>query len=176
MATKSGRMIGSRGTTSMLLVPPEVRVTSDRPALLQALKQSLAPALRERGFLGSRQHFRRIRHRTLELVAIRIDRQEGGFYLELACCDLYHLTDAAGDQEWPGHVTAWAVVMAALGPHTRLLNPACALQGSEFPGWHRTPEGAVAREASVARGVQDALAALPELDRWFARAMSHGRH
>jgi hypothetical protein len=151
-------------------------VTSDRSALLQALKQSLEPALRERGFVGSGQHFRRIRHRALELVAIRIDRQDGGFHLELACCDLQHLSNVAGEQESPGHVTAWAVAMAALGPHTRLLNPACALQGSEFPGWRRMPEGAVARESHVARGVQNALDALPELDRWFARAMSYGRH
>jgi hypothetical protein len=136
----------------------------------------LAPTLRERGFVGSGQHFRRIRHRRLELVAIRIDRQDGGFYLELACCDLYHLTDAAGDQEWPGHVSAWAVAMAALGPHTRLRNPACALEGSAFPGWRRTPAGAAAREPDVARGVQEAMAALPQLDRWFARPMTNGRH
>lgn len=146
----------------------EGRVTSNRESLLQEMKQTLAPALRARDFRGSGQHFRRIRAWTLELIAIRFDRNEGGFHLDLARCNLHHLTDAAGDVHWPGHVTAWAVTMAALGPHTRLLNPACAMESSEFPGWHRTALGALARESNLALGVEDALAALAELDRRFA--------
>ena len=147
----------------------------DHSAVRLALRQQLAPALRARGYIGYGQQFRQIRRRTLELIAIRIDRQRTGFAIELLRCELYHLSAAAGDEHWPGFRAACTIARATHGPPARLPNPACALESGDFPGWRRNEDGVLARAPDLVLGVRDAVAALPVLEAWFARPMGPSR-
>lgn len=49
-----------------------------------ALKESVVPKLREKGFKGSLPHFRRILETEIHLLTFQFDRYGGGFVIELA--------------------------------------------------------------------------------------------
>ena len=49
-----------------------------------ALKATLIPLLRDRGFKGSLPHFRRIGKSGIDLFTVQFDRNGGGFVVEVA--------------------------------------------------------------------------------------------
>ncbi len=148
-------------------------MSADRPELFVELKRAFIPAMRKRGFRGSAPHFRRIRGDAIELLAIRFNRDGGGFFLEVARCEIDRLVDASGSPQWPGNVTAWAVAMARLGPHARIRNPRCHLESSDFPGWAQRPDGIAVRDLDVARGAREAEDALSDIEEWYRQAADH---
>ena len=76
-------------------------MSDHRSAMIAALKRTLIPALRSRGFKGSFPHFRRAGQGHIDLLSFQFDKWGGGFVAELAKCSP------------EGHETHWGVKISA---------------------------------------------------------------
>jgi hypothetical protein len=74
--------------------------------MTQALKSIVIPKLRDRGFIGSFPHFRRIGQERIDLFTFQFDRHGGGFIIEIAQCAPNGFTTHWGKQIPPQKVTA----------------------------------------------------------------------
>lgn len=82
-------------------------MSNARDQMIRALKKSVVPQLRERGFSGSFPHFRRRRSDRIDLFTFQFDRNGGGFVIELGQCPPEVFTTHWGKQIQPEKVTAW---------------------------------------------------------------------
>jgi hypothetical protein len=128
----------------------------NRDAMTAALKETLVPALRARGFKGSLPHFRRVGPERVDLLTVQFDRHGGGFMVEISRCGSAGITTA-----WGKHVPAARVTAHDLHPSKRhrLGSPAPGIDGR----WFRFDDGTPIR--SVAKFLVDHLG---EADRWWA--------
>lgn len=74
--------------------------------MIEALKQTVVPHLRERGFKGSFPHFRKIKDHTIDLITFQFNRYGGSFVVELACAEKDSVYDVFGQLIPANKVTA----------------------------------------------------------------------
>jgi hypothetical protein len=121
-----------------------------------ALKETLVPALRDRGFRGSLPHFRRLLATRVDLLTVQFDLRGGGFVIEISRCSPEGITTS-----WGEHIPAEKVTAHSLHPEQRhrLGSPGHGADGRwfRFDGWK--PISWVARAT---------LGHLEEADRWWA--------
>ena len=88
-----------------------------------ALKEILAPSLRERGFTGSLPHFRRRATDRISLLSVQHFSSGGSFVVEVAVCSPVGLVTSWGKEIGPAKVTA-----------TDISAPRPLLGAADFPG------------------------------------------
>ena len=127
----------------------------NRDAMTAALKETLVPALRARGFKGSLPHFRRIGEERVDLLTVQFDRHGGGFIVEISRCGSTGVTTACGK-----HIPATKVTAHDLHPDKRhrLGSPGPGIDGR----WFRFDDGTPI--PAVSKSLIDHLA---EADRWW---------
>jgi Domain of unknown function (DUF4304) len=84
-------------------------MNGSRTAMEQALKSTVVPWLRERGFKGSLPHFRRNGDAAIDLLTFQFDRHGGAFVVEVARCPFDGIVTHWGKSIPPGKATAWDV-------------------------------------------------------------------
>jgi len=116
-----------------------------RQAMIAALKSTVVPYLRERGYRGSFPHLRRTSASGVDLITFQFDRNGGGFIVEVAACPLEGITTHWGKVIGPSKVTAWD-----LHPEQRTrIKPR---DGAGTESWFRYDSGdydSVARETLI---------------------------
>src|SRR3989442_4690923 len=114
----------------------------NRDAMTAALKETLVPALRARGFKGSLPHFRRIGEERVDLLTVQFDRHGGGFIVEISRCGSTGVTTA-----WGQHIPATKGTAHDL--HTdkrhRPGSPRPGIDGRQVRFDYRTPNPAVSK-------------------------------
>ena len=80
---------------------------SPREQMNEALKETVIPFLRQRGFKGSLPHFRRPNPDSIDLLTFQFDRHGGGFVVEIAKCSPDGYTRHFGTHCSPAKVSAW---------------------------------------------------------------------
>jgi hypothetical protein len=80
---------------------------SPREFMDVALKTSVVPALRERGFTGAYPHFRRAHVTHVELLTFQFDVNGGGFQIEIARCGVGGVTTQMGKHIPASDVRIW---------------------------------------------------------------------
>jgi len=81
-------------------------VSEHRTAMIAALKRTVVPALRARGFKGSFPHFRRPGSGRIDLLTFQFDKWGGGFVVEIAKCSREGHNTHLGTLVPPTKVTA----------------------------------------------------------------------
>lgn len=120
-----------------------------------ALKATLIPLLRDRGFSGSLPHLRRLGERGIDLFTVQFDRNGGGFVIEVARCPPNGITTHWGKEIPAPKVTAWD-----LHPNDRCrIKP---MEGSGADSWFRFDDG------NFEHAAQQVAAKLPDADAWWA--------
>ena len=82
------------------------KMSSERNKMITALKKTVVPELRNRGFKGSFPHFRRISEDKIDLMTFQFDRYGGGFVVEVGVCSPKGIIHYWGEQVPPNKVTA----------------------------------------------------------------------
>jgi hypothetical protein len=130
---------------------------SPRELMDVALKTSVVPALRERGFTGAYPHFRRAHVTHVELLTFQFDVNGGGFQIEIGRCGVGGVTTQVGK-----HIPASDVRIWDLPTKDRFqIKPG---NGSGTSNWFRYESGSY---GNVANEVLDKLPAAQ--DYWSQR-------
>ena len=79
---------------------------NNRVDMINALKKSVIPYLREYGFKGSFPHFRRQNEENIDLITFQFNRYGGSFVVELTSCPKESVTMSWGEVIPPNKVTA----------------------------------------------------------------------
>jgi hypothetical protein len=125
-----------------------------RAAMDAALKETVLPDLRSRGFKGSFPHFRRFTDSSVELLTFQFDKWGGGFVVEIARGSLDGFTTP-----WGEHISAKKLTAHDLHPDSRMrIQPH---EGSGVESWFRFDDGNVSRTA------QTFLERLPLAESWW---------
>ena len=127
-----------------------------RDLMNAALKETLVPILRERGFKGSLPHFRRILPARTDLLTVQFDRHGGGFIVEISRCSPSGVTTS-----WGKHIPAAKVTAHDLPPDKRhrLGSPRPGTDGRWFRFDDGTPIEVVAKSL---------LGHIDEAERWWS--------
>jgi hypothetical protein len=130
---------------------------SPRELMDVALKTSVVPVLRERGFTGTYPHFRRVHVTHVELLTFQFDVNGGGFLIEISRCGIGGITRDRGKHIPASEVRGWDI-----HPNDRFrIKPG---EGAGTASWFRFENG---RYGDVANEV---LAKLPVAhDYWSQR-------
>jgi len=81
-------------------------MSKERDKMVEALKKSVVPKLKEMGFKGSFPHFRRANETAIHLLTFQFDKWGGGFVIEIAQCPIIGITTHWGEQIAPNKVNA----------------------------------------------------------------------
>jgi hypothetical protein len=129
--------------------------------MVAALKQTVVPQLRSRGFRGTFPHFRRIGPEQVDLLTFQFDKWGGGFVIEIARCAPEGIVHPWGKRIPAADVTVWNV-----HPRARLrLQP---LLGSSTSDWFRYDQPAAEEGIGVyAEVAEHVLPYLESADKWW---------
>jgi hypothetical protein len=130
-----------------------------REEMNDALRKTLVPVLRQRGFTGSLPHFRRIASDRIDLLTIQFDKWGGGFVVEVAKARSDGFTTRWGEKIAPGKLKAHD-----LHPIQRMR---LGVKGLEGDHWFRYDTGRALE--SVA---QEVVSCMEQAEAWWARAAS----
>lgn len=114
--------------------------------MISSRKRLFVPALRERGFKGSRPHFRRLGKGRVDLLTVQFNRHGGSFVIEISSCAPEGVTTSWGKKILPSQVRAWDMHpnersrLGTLGPGT---------DGHWFRFDDGTPTDEVAKSAAL---------------------------
>jgi len=81
-------------------------LSDQRKEMLAALKEVVVPVLRQQGFKGSLNHFRRMNENNIDLITFQFNKWGGSFIVELAVCPKEGTTMLWGDKILPNKVNA----------------------------------------------------------------------
>jgi len=130
-------------------------MTDLRVQMESALKMSVVPLLRIKGFKGSFPHFRRAGELGIDLLTFQFDRNGGGFVIEIARAMAGCITTHWG-KEIPGNkVTAWD-----LHPDDR--HRIKLTEGAGADAWFRFDNG------NVEQAAQQVVGKLPHAEAWWS--------
>jgi hypothetical protein len=108
-----------------------------------ALKATVVPLLRERGFTGSYPYFRRLHSTHVEILTFQFDVNGGGFQIEISRCGIGGVTTPSG-KHIPAHrVKPWDVAQS----DRKYIKPR---EGSGTASWFRYDGGGYESAASEA--------------------------
>jgi hypothetical protein len=125
-----------------------------RTAMNAALKETVLPVLRSRGFRGTFPHFRRFTDSSVDLMTFQFDKWGGGFVVEIARASIDGFTTS-----WGEHISAKKLTAHDLHPDSRKrIRPR---EGGGVESWFRFDDGNVSRTA------QDFLERLPLAESWW---------
>jgi hypothetical protein len=127
----------------------------DRKMMIDALKLTVVPLLRERGFKGSFPHFRRIGESKTDLLTFQFDKWGGGFIIELGEGPPDELVEP-----W-GRVTAAKLTTHLLPLSKRVRLNAAARSAVEK--WFRFAND----QASMNTAADEVVKLLPQADKWW---------
>lgn len=126
-----------------------------RSRMESALKVSVVPLLRDKGFMGSFPHFRRAGELGVDLLTFQFDRNGGGFVIEITRAVAGSFTTHWGKEIPANKVTAWD-----LHPDKRKrIKPA---EGAGTDTWFRFDNG------NVEQAAQQVVAKLPLAEAWWS--------
>lgn len=129
--------------------------------MVRALKETVVPRLRSRGFKGTFPHFRRGRLEQVDLLSFQFDKWGGGFVIEIARCAPEGIIHPSGKRIPAADVTAWNV-----HPMERVrLQPSL---GSSTSDWFRYDRPAAAKGIDVyAEVAEQVLPYLESAEKWW---------
>jgi hypothetical protein len=87
-------------------------MADSRERMINALREVVMPRLRQKGFIGSFPHFRRLHLDHVDVLTFQFDRQGGGFVIEIGQCPANGFTTAQGKSIPAKKVTAWDLGLA----------------------------------------------------------------
>ena len=130
-------------------------MTNNRRASMDAaLKGTVLPVLRDRGFKGSFPHFRRFTGNSVDLPTIQFDKWGGGFVVEISSGSIDGFTT-----HWGEHIPAKKLTAHNLHPNCRMrIQP---IEGGGTDAWFRFDDG------NVTRAAQEFLALFPIAEAWW---------
>ncbi len=131
-----------------------------REAMDAALRETVVPVLRSKGFQGSLPHFRRFVPGAIDLLTLQFDKWGGGFVVEIA-----RSPDTGITHPWGKHVPPKKVTACDLPFEQRLrIQPG---SGSSTDDWFRFDNGSVERTA------RDVLKHLDAMESWWQSQAKH---
>jgi hypothetical protein len=127
--------------------------------MVRALRKTVVPRLREKGFKGSFPHFRRPGNRQIDLLSFQFDKWGGGFVIEISKCPPGGITTP-----WGEHIEAAKVKAGDLHPSQRhRLQPR---HGSSTADWFRY-DAPTARDGIFTKIAAELLPYLERAEKWW---------